>query len=125
MDFINKRGKLFTAADAAALIRSLSKIPVDPQNFQGEERKVAVGLQQIQKRVEEAIVLYESRHQSRLTQAKRALLRESLTLKLLKNISPSGIESPVSEYIERNQKPFAELFKLSEKRRKPSKKRGL
>lgn len=123
MDFRNPRGKPFTAADAAAVLRSLSRIPIEPKNFKGKERQLAEGLQAIQKRVEEAIVQYEARHQGPLTYAKREMLRESLIAKLLNRVSPESTVSPFSQYVQRHQKSFAELLKMSEKRRQSSKKK--
>ncbi|MES2308901.1 MAG: hypothetical protein V4507_08585 [Verrucomicrobiota bacterium] len=120
MDYLNPRGKPFTSADVVALLRSLSKVPIDPLNFEGEERDVAVGLQAIQKRVDESISLYESRQGKPLSHAKRSLLKQSLTAKLLQSTFSTD-NSSVSLFLKRSQKSFEELLKLSEKRRTPPK----
>ncbi len=115
MEYLNPRGKPFTSEDVAHLLRTLSRIPLDPQNFEGEERQIAQGLQSIQTRVEESIVLYERRLGTPLPHSKREILKQSLTAKLLQSPSPTESGS-VSDYLYRSQKSFEELLKLSKPR---------
>jgi hypothetical protein len=120
MDYLNPRGEPFTSADVLVLLRSLSQVPIDPVHFEGEEREVALGLQAIQKRVEESISLYEARQGRPLSSSQRSLLKQSLTAKLLQSQISSDASS-VSLFLKRSQKSFEELLKLSERRRTPPK----
>jgi hypothetical protein len=115
MDYFNPRGTPFTSEDVIHLLRSLSRIPVDPENFEGEEKGIAQGLQSIQKRVEESISLYEARTGTPLSHSKRELLTQTLTAKLL-HPKKSAEAGSLSHYLERTQKSFEELLKLSQLR---------
>lgn len=115
MDYLNPRGNPFTAEDLSILIKGLSRIAVEPDYFQGEEKLIAQGVQSIQKRVEESIALYESRVGTSLSSEKRAILKQSLMVKILqKQGAPEG--SSLSHFLARSQKSFEELLKLSHKR---------
>ncbi len=115
MDYLNPRGKPFTSEDVASLLMNLSRIPIDPLNFEGEERQIAQGLQSIQKRVEESISIYESRLGAALNHSDRELLKQTLTAKLLQPKEIATTDS-VSHYLERSQKSFETLLNLSKRR---------
>ena len=115
MDYLNPRGNPFTAEDLSILVKGLSRIAVEPDYFQGEDKLIAQGVQSIQKRVEESIVLYESRVGTRLSSEKRSILKQTLMVKLLQSQGvPEG--SSLSHFLARSQKSFEELLKLSQKR---------